>query len=352
MTPRGLILALKSPFSGPTTTGARGTALPPDLLRDASRRLGLIAGAFTALTLIILTLSRTLFPKIPYDWPSAMDWTVGSVAMLSLGVFLAARYWKGDPAAFVTLGLLYEIALAAAMGVLNHVTAPVAAMTAGPLASRVIIVLVVFAAVVPSTPPLTIAARHLEVAPAHLLWMHIPNYLAVGIAVIISHIITGLGRQVRDARELGSYRLGVLLGRGGMGEVYVAHHRMLARPAAIKRIRPEKVAFDGTEHAQRVAQRFRREAEAAAGLRSPHTIELYDFGKTDEGTLYFVMELLDGIDLDSLVDRFGPYHLPARCTSCGRCAHPSRKRTPRAWCIGTSNRRTFTSAVWASSTTS
>jgi len=329
MTPRGLILALKSPFSGPTTTGARGTALPPDLLRDASRRLGLIAGAFTALTLIILTLSRTLFPKIPYDWPSAMDWTVGSVSMLSLGVFLAARYWKGDPAAFVTLGLLYEIALAAAMGVLNHVTAPVAAMTAGPLASRVIIVLVVFAAVVPSTPrrtlvaaliattmdplvmALTIAARHLEVAPAHLLWMHIPNYLAVGIAVIISHIITGLGRQVRDARELGSYRLGALLGRGGMGEVYVAHHRMLARPAAIKLIRSEKAAFDGTEHAQRVAQRFRREAEAAAGLRSPHTIELYDFGKTDDGTLYFVMELLDGIDLESLVERFGPIP-PAR----------------------------------------
>src|SRR5213596_171223 len=329
MTPRGLILALKSPFSGPTTTGARGTALPPDLLRDASRRLGLIAGAFTALTLIILTLSRTLFPKIPYDWPSAMDWTVGSVSMLSLGVFLAARYWKGDPAAFVTLGLLYEIALAAAMGVLNHVTAPVAALTAGPLASRVIIVLVVFAAVVPSTPrrtlvaaliattmdplvmALTIAARHLEVAPTHLLWMHIPNYLAVGIAVIISHIITGLGRQVRDARELGSYRLGALLGRSGMGEVCVAHHRMLARPAAIKLIRSEKAAFDGTEHGQRVAQRFRREAEAAAGLRSPHTIELYDFGKTDDGTLYFVMELLDGIDLDSLVERFGPIP-PAR----------------------------------------
>ena len=91
----------------------------------------------------------------------------------------------------------------------------------------------------------------------------------------------------------------------------MAHHRMLARPAAIKLIRPEKAAFDGTEHAQRVAQRFRREAEAAAGLRSPHTIELYDFGKTDDGTLYFVMELLDGIDLDSLVERFGPIP-PAR----------------------------------------
>src|SRR5881628_530969 len=328
MTPRGLILALKSPFSGPTTTGARGTALPPDLLRDASRRLGLIAGAFTALTLIILTLSRTLFPKIPYDWPSAMDWTVGSVSMLSLGVFLAARYWKGDPAAFVTLGLLYEIALAAAMGVLNH-AAPVAALTAGPLASRVIIVLVVFAAVVPSTPrrtlvaaliatsmdPLsmvwTIAARHLDVAPAHLLWMHIPNYLAVGLAVIISLIITGLGRQLRDARDLGSYRLGELLGRGGMGEVYVAHHRMLARPAAIKLIRPEKLEVDGADQALRIVQRFKRDAEAAASLRSPHTIELYDFGETDDGTLYFVMELLDGIDVESLVERFGPVP-PAR----------------------------------------
>src|SRR5207247_9688458 len=129
-----------------------GTPSPPRLVRYDFCSLGLMARAFTALTIIILTLSRTMFPKIPYDWPSAMDWTVGSVSMLSLGVFLAARYLKGDPAAFVSLGLLYEIALAAAMGVLNHVTAPVAALTAGPLASRVIIVLVVFAAVVPSTP--------------------------------------------------------------------------------------------------------------------------------------------------------------------------------------------------------
>src|SRR5947208_15158338 len=96
-----------------------------------------------------------------------------------------------------------------------------------------------------------------------------------------------------------------------MGEVYVAHNRTLARPAAIKRIRCQNAAFDGTEHPQPVAHRFRREAEAAAGLRSPHTIELYDFGKADDGTLYFVMELLDGIDLESLVERFGPIP-PAR----------------------------------------
>src|SRR5206468_9695673 len=128
------------------------------LLHDASRRLWPIVGASTALTRIMLTLSRTLSPSIPCDCRIAMYWTVASVSMLSRCVFLAARYWKGDPAAFVTLGLLYEIALAAAMGVLNHVTAPVAALTAGPLASRVIIVLVVFAAVVPSTPRRTLVA--------------------------------------------------------------------------------------------------------------------------------------------------------------------------------------------------
>ena len=107
---------------------------------------------------------------------------------------------------------------------------------------------------------------------------------------------------------MGSYRLGELLGRGGMGEVYRATHRMLARPAAIKLIRPEVLASSDDALAQTAVARFRREAEAAAKLRSPHTVELYDFGVTEEGTLYLVMELLEG-------------HQPrARwCGATGRC---------------------------------
>ena len=73
------------------------------------------------------------------------------------------------------------------------------------------------------------------------LLMHYPDYLLVGVAVVISHVVTTLGRQVAKAREMGSYQLGELLGRGGMGEVYKATHRMLARPAAIKLIRPEMI---------------------------------------------------------------------------------------------------------------
>jgi serine/threonine-protein kinase len=281
------------------------------------------------LALIDLTLGQTVFPRLSVGWSSQMDWVAGGTALVSLGVFLYTRSSMRDPASFITLGLVYEVALAAALGFLNHSFVLPPAMATTPALSRVAFIMLIFAAVVPSTPRRTlvaaliaasmdplamagaIATGRLQVASSSIFWMHLPNYLTVGVAVVVSHIITRLGRHVRDARELGSYRLGELLGRGGMGEVYVAHHRMLARPAAIKLIRPEKLEFDGTEHAQRVVQRFKREAEAAASLRSPHTIELYDFGETDDGTLYFVMELLDGIDLESLVDRFGPMP-PAR----------------------------------------
>ena len=146
---------------------------------------------------------------------------------------------------------------------------------------------------------------HFE-SPTDALLMHYPDYLLVGVAVVISHVVTSLGQQVAKAREMGSYQLGELLGRGGMGEVYKATHRMLARPAAIKLIRPEMIGAGDPAGAQLAVARFRREAEAAANLRSPHTVELYDFGVTDDQTLYFVMELLEGMDLETLVRQHGP----------------------------------------------
>ena len=151
------------------------------------------------------------------------------------------------------------------------------------------------------------AQGYWDFGPAsNALLMHYPDYLLVGVAVVISHVVTTLGRQVAKAREMGSYQLGELLGRGGMGEVYKATHRMLARPAAIKLIRPEMLGGNDPAVAARAIARFRREAEAAAQLRSPHTVDLYDFGVTDDQTLYLVMELLDGMDLESLVRQHGP----------------------------------------------
>jgi serine/threonine-protein kinase len=106
-------------------------------------------------------------------------------------------------------------------------------------------------------------------------------------------------------RELGSYRLVKLLGKGGMGEVWLAQHRMLARPAAIKLIKSETLEGRDSERRDEIRKRFAAEARITANLRSRNTIELYDYGITDDGTFYYVMELLEGIDLFDLVCKFG-----------------------------------------------
>ncbi|MGH9174670.1 MAG: protein kinase domain-containing protein, partial [Vicinamibacterales bacterium] len=112
-----------------------------------------------------------------------------------------------------------------------------------------------------------------------------------------------------ETLAVGSYHLVTRLGFGGMGEVWLAKHRLLARPAAVKLIRHD-VVQPGTEH-EELVRRFEREAQVTSGLRSPHTVQLYDFGVNDSGSFFYVMELLDGFDLDQIVSRFGPQP-PAR----------------------------------------
>src|SRR5262249_35542916 len=131
----------------------------------------------------------------------------------------------------------------------------------------------------------------------------------VGFAYVGARVIYGLGREVAVAREMGSYRLEEKIGQGGMGEVWRARHRMLARPAAIKLIHPALAADGRLGRFADLRRRFEREAQVTASLRSPHTVGLYDFGVANDGSFYYVMELLDGLDADTLVKRFGP--LPA-----------------------------------------
>jgi DNA-binding NtrC family response regulator len=106
---------------------------------------------------------------------------------------------------------------------------------------------------------------------------------------------------------LGHYRLVSKLGEGGMGEVWRARHQLLARPCAVKLIRPDRLGGTSQDAA---VERFRLEARAISRLTSPNTVRLYDFGVSETGSLYFVMELLDGLDLASLVQRFGPMPAP------------------------------------------
>lgn len=134
--------------------------------------------------------------------------------------------------------------------------------------------------------------------------------LVLGIGVMIAtwgaHRIHTLRLEVHEAKRLGQYRLSERIGRGGMGEVWKAEHRLLARPAAIKLIKPEMIDAGDPAVAQDFMRSFEREAQITASLRSIHTVELYDFGITADSAFYYVMELLDGRDLESLVKQFGP----------------------------------------------
>jgi hypothetical protein len=135
-----------------------------------------------------------------------------------------------------------------------------------------------------------------------LLWM----IIAVTLSTVTSRTIYGLRQQVREASEIGQYTLEEKIGSGGMGEVWRARHRLLIRPAAVKLISARELGSSAARDPELRLRRFEREARATAGLKSPHTVQLYDFGVTDDGTFYYVMELLDGMDLETLVERFGP----------------------------------------------
>jgi serine/threonine-protein kinase len=120
------------------------------------------------------------------------------------------------------------------------------------------------------------------------------------LAVFGSHHIAILRQQASAMRELGQYRLKKRLGAGGMGEVYLAEHRLLRRPCAVKLIRPERLGDPSSR------RRFEDEVQATAALTHPNTVEIYDYGHADDGTFYYVMEYLPGLSLADLVRRYGP----------------------------------------------
>jgi len=316
------------------STGGRHRRLPDDLLRQGSKRLQILALLAAALWVLGPALGHLALHFTDPSNPRGAAFRVSDGIALfafttSVALYFYLRTTRRDPALVIDLGLAYLVLTAIDLGVMIH-WGPVSStpVEPRPMITWIGPVMLMTAAIVPAEPKRMLVAGFLAASmdPAGMLIgraagvyqfnsvldplaMHYPNYLLLGVAVVISGVVTRLGQQVTRAREMGSYRLGDLLGRGGMGEVYLAHHRMLARPAAIKLIRPEVFAGDDRTEGRVAAARFRREAEAAARLKSPHTVQLYDFGVTEDGRLYLVMELLDGINLDLLVRRDGP--LPA-----------------------------------------
>lgn len=132
------------------------------------------------------------------------------------------------------------------------------------------------------------------------------NAICATIAVFTNQVIYRLGKQIEDVKHLGAYDIVKQLGAGGMGEVWHAEHRALIRPAAIKLMKPDLMRGLSRVEVDVLRSRFEAEVQATALLTSPHTVAVYDFGSTEDHRLYYVMELLHGLDAESMVKQFGP----------------------------------------------
>jgi serine/threonine-protein kinase len=288
--------------------------------------VGIVSLVFVSLWTLMLVLDNVVAPLLgerafmPDLWPFPGNLVAGIGVVSSLATAYLARRLSGK-APLLDVGAIYLVLQCLLISILGQwVPVPVT-----PRVSWVCIAILFYPAIVPNTPrktlitsllaastePVALLLSHLRGVPVphsaiYLIWDFLPTYICAFLVVIPVKIIHSLGQQVRRAKELGSYILEELLGKGGMGEVFRATHRMLARPAAVKLIRSEILGSSSAAAARIITERFRREAQAAASLRSPHTIDLYDFGATQDGTFFLVMELLDGLDLETLVERFGP----------------------------------------------
>lgn len=313
--------------ASPRTTSTVGR-LPDDVVLDLVRRLELFSAVGVALWTYSLVYDLLLVPRtfatltVPATGPSVRIGLAGVVT--SALMLLYVRYAPHEPKTKGTMGLGYMLLNAFGVAMLNSWVNDPTQLRPTLFLSWNAVVILLFAMIATASPrqllvatvsaasmdPLGVWLAHARgepvPTPAQTLLLFLPNYICAVVAVLPSLILHRLGAKLRQAQELGAYRLVELLGQGGMGEVWRAEHRLLARQAAVKLVRPDVLGSSSGDGAELILRRFEREAKATAALHSPHTIQVFDFGSTREGNFYYVMELLTGRDLESLVREFGP----------------------------------------------
>ena len=319
--------------------------LPPEMMAEASRRLGLL-GLVYAIGGVLGYFSRRVL--LVWSGSASTDVHPADIAMVAaiavgIAVYVVSRRGFLRTKRFLDLGLVFEVVGAIGISAGQFWTGfPQIGDASLGLVPAECVWIVAYPLVVPNPPRQVLMASLLaaSVGPFGLTMASavsgtsvgsvpaitayfLPNYLSAAVAYAVSRIVHQFNVRLKRAREVGSYELVERLGEGGMGEVWRAKHRLLARPAAIKLIRGDILGSGyGTRDA--IVQRFEREVQDTATLGSPHTIDVYDFGTTEEGDFYYVMELLNGISLERFVQLYGPmeaarvvYLLRQACHSLG-----------------------------------
>jgi eukaryotic-like serine/threonine-protein kinase len=325
--PESEALLLTREVGATPRVGERPTGLPIDLLIQSVSRLRVLALLYAFV--FFMTQFATLLLPQQRMLDSFVLWGPGAISIV-VALFVAAliRSARMPLSVKAHIGLAFEVAASygiAAAEFLDPSSLAVKGSWTG--LSWVAVWTALFTVVVPTKPRRALAAALASVSAVPVmigsamaagyasftltpleffLGLVFPYLFVVVMAYVGARVVYSLGSEVSRARELGSYRLVERLGQGGMGEVWRAKHLLLARPAAIKLIRSSLTADVRTGALEDARRRFEREAQVIASLRSPHTVNLFDFGVSADGAFYYVMELLDGLDAETLVRRTGP----------------------------------------------
>jgi eukaryotic-like serine/threonine-protein kinase len=313
-----------APVLATSAPGHSTRSLPESLVSEQVQRLGVVTAVAAGLWTYGLMMDGIVRPATVIAAIPTVNVLIELVMIATAGLwFLYVRYAPHRAVVKADAGLAFFVINAIGVALLNHWTRPPGAEFVNQLSWNAAVILIA-AMILPGTPGKMMVAslvaastdplavwlgylRGMEVPSAvNTMVLFMPNYACAVVAIIPSHVLQRLGQRLKQAQDLGSYRLTELLGRGGMGEVWRARHRLLARSAAIKLVRPELLGASTEAEAQNMLRRFEREAQATAALKSPHTIRVFDYGITADRTFYYVMELLDGRDLESFVREFGP----------------------------------------------
>jgi len=291
--------------------------MPAGIAGVAAKRVGL-AGLTFAVCYVVFEVVYQVARNRSVDHLRQFFFVNSIVGVLTgLAMFWASRRWKDRPEFVLKVGLVFQVLSSMQIGMaegalpfadrLIHGHSAIAMWIAcftllAPAPFRLAMPVAIFSALM---APLGIAfhvwfrGNPAPDAGIWLIWSAGPMLMAV-IGPWLARWVYEMGKELEAAREMGSYQLIEPVGHGGMGEVWKAKHRFLARDAAVKLI--------GKSFAATAVQkkRFEREAKVIARLECPHTVSIFDFGTTPSGELYFAMELIRGLNLDQLVQRFGP----------------------------------------------